>query len=143
MLRADDLILVCSHDAVKQISHLDDDDIMHIQSAQHVLTVHSTIQAKQDYFAALSQEMTLLEQLPAQRFVLTTFVQYPHLHWCWNEVKQLSAVRLSAQALPPVLLTERTPVKTLVALDNARQGFYCRPNDIVNYALTPEQAKAC
>jgi hypothetical protein len=62
-------------------------------------------------FAALSAGMTLLDECPAERFVVATLgSESDGLAWCWDDLQVLIDLELKPRPLPQVLLAPSTPV---------------------------------
>jgi hypothetical protein len=62
-------------------------------------------------YAALSAGMTLLDDCPPERFVVTTLGDGSDgVAWCWNELQVLIGIELHPRPLPATLVGPSTPV---------------------------------
>lgn len=91
-------------------------------------------------FAALSADMTLLDECPAQRFVASTLGSDSDrdrdgLAWCWDELKVLIDIELKPRTLPAVLLAPSTPV-TQYAEVAGEMVYLCSANSLTTFALS-------
>jgi hypothetical protein len=90
-------------------------------------------------FAALSAQMTLLPECPADRFVVTPLSggeAEEELGWCWNEVRVLIDVELQPRRLPAVLLAPYTPVDHYVDF-GTEIAYLCSSSRLSAFALGP------
>ena len=88
-------------------------------------------------FAALSAQMTLLAECPANRFVVAPLSDgkvEDGLGWCWNEVQVLIDVELQPQRLPAVLCAPNTPVDHYVNY-GGEIAYMCSARRLSTYAL--------
>ncbi len=85
--------------------------------------------------AALSQQMTLLPQFPADRFMVTMLGSAGNgIVWAWNEVKVLSDANLQPRSLPPVLCAPDMPLGEYVE-DGEGIAFLCSAQRLDELAL--------
>jgi hypothetical protein len=88
-------------------------------------------------FAALSAQMTLLPECPADRFVVTPLGEgnaEDELGWCWNEVRVLIDVELQPHRLPAVLRAPYTPVDHYASF-GGEIAYMCSARLLSAYAL--------
>ncbi len=74
--------------------------------------------------AALSAQLALLPQWPAQRFVLTALLGRPGEWLAWNDVRVLMNAELRVLPLPPVMLGPHSPLRAMVELGD-ELAFVC------------------
>ena len=89
-------------------------------------------------FAALSADMTLLAECPANRFVVASLGEgnesNESLAWCWDELQVLIDVELHPRTLPSVLVAPHTPVEGYV--EHAGElAYLCDGNRVAEFAL--------
>ena len=86
-------------------------------------------------YAALSAGMTLLDDCPAERFVVTTLggnSEGPA--WCWNELQVLIGIELKPHPLPATLVGPSTPVG-YYAEHQGEIAFLCDAARLQEFAL--------
>ncbi len=70
--------------------------------------------AQERLLVALSERMTLLEEPPRERFLLTAFPARPGILMCWDEVQVLLDKEIAPCALPPAVMAPGAPVSEYV-----------------------------
>jgi|GEM_PF-1532959 len=131
LLRADALWLLLPREAVSAAAHLD--------AAPRATELAGFFEfgdpASARPVVALSSEMRLLTQFPADRFFVTPIATpFGEVGFGWNEVSVLIDARLQVQALPATLLTERTPVREFVEIDG-KVVFCCDGTRLADHAF--------
>ncbi len=76
------------------------------------------------HVAALSAQLGLLLQWPAQRFVLTALPGRPGAWLAWSDMRVLINAELRTQALPAVMLSAQSPLREVVELGD-EVAFVC------------------
>jgi hypothetical protein len=131
MLRADTLRLLLPQHEVGAAEYL----VAGPASANDAGLSQPTASAGKRPLAALSAQMTLLPQCPADRFVVTPLGDAAdELGWCWNELRVLIDVELQPQPLPAVLHTPTTPVDQYAEHDG-EIAYLCSASRLRAYAL--------
>lgn len=92
-----------------------------------------------NFYVALSEEMTLLETLPVNRFLLTAFEQ-SNIYWCWDDVRIMANQRLTCFALPAIVRKKSTLVEWMIDFedDALGQGFFCQAEGL-SRCVIPEK----
>jgi hypothetical protein len=86
-------------------------------------------------FAALSAQMTLLPQCPAERFVVAALGDGSDgLGWCWDDLKVLIDIELQPQPIPAVLVAPDAPVDHY-AEHAGELAFLCSARRLTEFAL--------
>ena len=86
-------------------------------------------------FAALSDDMTLLPECPAERFIAAPFSgDNDGVMWCWDELRVLIDTELHPIAVPESIRTSGTPVDGYVEIDG-EPAFVCDAARLCAYAF--------
>lgn len=124
-LRAGELWLVVSQDDVRSVGRmaaLPADMVFDKSQRLFVIKRQTDSGEKKYYYAALSEEMELLSEVPKQRFLVAVLGNSP-VYWCWDEIKILPKGELLIQTIPEVLKTPEMLVDEFVLFDKDKQGF--------------------
>jgi hypothetical protein len=133
LLRADTLRLLLPQNEVGAAEYLD--SALFEPGAYGVLS--GPAQQGRRRLVALSAQMTLLAERPADRFVVTPWgdnTAENELGWCWNEVRVLIDIELQPQRLPAVLAAPNTPVD-YYADYGGEIAYLCSARRVSAYAL--------
>ena len=85
--------------------------------------------------AALSEQMTLLPECPPARFIVAALGDgAERIGWCWDELRVLIGVDLTAIALPPMLVGAHTPVDRYAEHDG-ELAYLCSAERLAGFAL--------
>lgn len=86
-------------------------------------------------YAALAQDMTLLADMPAERFVAASLAgDAAGIGWCWDELRVLIGAKLRSIAVPSALVDGATPVSRYVEVDG-EIAFVCSAERLADFAL--------
>jgi hypothetical protein len=87
------------------------------------------------YLAAISEQMTVLPEWPADRFVVAALGQGGEgLGWCWDELQVLIEVELQPRPVPAVLVSPHTPVE-YYAEHAGELAYLCAATRLTEFAL--------
>lgn len=84
-------------------------------------------------FVALSENLSLLADVPHSRFVMTSHPQTPDRRWCWSEVQLFNNLQITAAPIPPILRTTTTPITDVVTLADGHQAFICQFDALLHH----------
>lgn len=137
-LRSGGLWLVLPQEQVAGTRRLDSELKLEYDQDRFGVFVAKSANNRTSYYAALSEQMTLLPKLPKSRYLLTSF-HNSELYWCWDDVFVLIDLVLKCQEIPKVLLKPDTPLEALATWSDGEKvfnGFLCRAETVVDYVLS-------
>lgn len=143
LLRSDSLRLLISRLSLSSIAHLQDHSSFSghcITEPQHLLQrpadedrIQSMTEAHT--FVALSDDLTLLQSVPQNRFVMTLHPQTAGIQWCWNEVQLFNNLDTTCAYLPSMIQTAITPMHAMLTLADGNQAFVCEFDKLLHYLM--------
>ncbi len=89
--------------------------------------------------AALSAQLGLLPQWPAQRFVMTALPGRPGDWLAWTDVRVLINAELRSQSLPAMMLGAHLPLREMVELGD-QVAFVCSAATLLARCAVPPMA---
>ncbi len=134
-LRAGSLHLLMPQAEMLSVAHVQNRQQASEHAIGSIAELKAQIHNQQPMFAALSSELSILPNIPSDRFIQTTWQQAPELHWCWNEVRLLNDVHLNRSPMPAVIRPPRMPLDGIATLRDGTITFTCETASLLAYLL--------
>ncbi len=144
LLRTGSLRLLASQENILYIRYLADKNAAEshcLSNSTQLLSAIDDNADQQPAFVALSDELDLIDNIPDDRYVMTTHKKTNQVRWCWSEVLLLNDVDLPLTPMPALLYSALTPINAIVTLADGKQAFVFDFEHLLDY-LTQSESKS-
>lgn len=127
------LRLIIDRSESTSVNHLEDKVFAQSNWVSDSVILKSSLEENRHYFTAISSQFRLLAKFPDDRFVITSFISIPNLHFCWKEIQLLNNVTLVIEDFPELLKAEYTPFTSITKLKDGSPAFICNSEKLLNF----------